>query len=157
RVCRVPRRQDRGLHVRPLRRRGGVGGGRERRRHDGATRGRRSGGQGSRRRQRADGDGGFPPLPRSPLPRRGTAHAQGPRRLARAAWLLPAVRDLLTMVFFTPRRALREEARMYAVILVLVLLLVSPASAFERVGDRKILVFVGRQEVPTIDPSIKYD
>jgi len=31
------------------------------------------------------------------------------------------------------------------------------ASAFERVGDRKILVFAGRQEVPTIDPSIKYD
>ena len=44
-----------------------------------------------------------------------------------------------------------------AVILALVLLMVSPASAFERVGDRKILVFVGRQEVPTIDPSIKYD
>ena len=44
-----------------------------------------------------------------------------------------------------------------AVILALVLLLVSPASAFERVGDRKVLVFVGRQEVPTIDPSIKYD
>src|SRR5437867_5940092 len=33
----------------------------------------------------------------------------------------------------------------------------APAVAFERVGDRKILVFVGRQEVPTIDPSIKYD
>src|SRR5437870_10869002 len=31
------------------------------------------------------------------------------------------------------------------------------ASAFERVGDRKILVFAGRQEVPTIDPSVKYD
>src|SRR4030088_514173 len=33
----------------------------------------------------------------------------------------------------------------------------TPASAFERVGDKKILVFAGRQEVPTIDPSIKYD
>jgi peptide/nickel transport system substrate-binding protein len=33
----------------------------------------------------------------------------------------------------------------------------SPAGAFERVGDKKILVFAGRQEVPTIDPSIKYD
>jgi peptide/nickel transport system substrate-binding protein len=33
----------------------------------------------------------------------------------------------------------------------------APASAFERVGDKKILVFAGRQEVPTIDPSIKYD
>jgi peptide/nickel transport system substrate-binding protein len=32
-----------------------------------------------------------------------------------------------------------------------------PADAFERVGDKKILVFAGRQEVPTIDPSIKYD
>ena len=35
--------------------------------------------------------------------------------------------------------------------------LVATASAFERVGDKKILVFAGRQEVPTIDPSIKYD
>jgi len=33
----------------------------------------------------------------------------------------------------------------------------SSASGFERVGDKKILVFAGRQEVPTIDPSIKYD
>ena len=33
----------------------------------------------------------------------------------------------------------------------------APASAFERVGDKKILVFAGAQEVPTIDPSIKYD
>ena len=41
---------------------------------------------------------------------------------------------------------------------VLVLAGVVPAvDAFERVGDRKILVFAGRQEVPTIDPSIKYD
>jgi peptide/nickel transport system substrate-binding protein len=35
--------------------------------------------------------------------------------------------------------------------------LVAPAGAFERVGDKKILVFAGRQEVPTIDPSVKYD
>ncbi len=35
--------------------------------------------------------------------------------------------------------------------------LVAPSAAFERVGDKKILVFAGRQEVPTIDPSIKYD
>jgi peptide/nickel transport system substrate-binding protein len=32
-----------------------------------------------------------------------------------------------------------------------------PAAAYERVGDKKILVFAGRQEVPTIDPSVKYD
>src|SRR5262245_12142912 len=38
-----------------------------------------------------------------------------------------------------------------------VLIAAAPAQAFERVGDRKILVFAGRQEVPTIDPSIKYD
>jgi peptide/nickel transport system substrate-binding protein len=38
-----------------------------------------------------------------------------------------------------------------------VLLAATPAPAFERVGDRKILVFAGRQEVPTIDPSVKYD
>ncbi len=33
----------------------------------------------------------------------------------------------------------------------------SAAPAFERVGDKKILVFAGRQDVPTIDPSVKYD
>lgn len=33
----------------------------------------------------------------------------------------------------------------------------APGDAFERVGDKKILVFAGRQEVPTIDPSVKYD
>ena len=32
-------------------------------------------------------------------------------------------------------------------------LLTTPAAAFERVGDKKILVFAGRQEVPTIDPQ----
>jgi peptide/nickel transport system substrate-binding protein len=37
------------------------------------------------------------------------------------------------------------------------MLTVAPAPAFERVGDQKILVFAGRQEVPTIDPSVKYD
>ncbi len=37
------------------------------------------------------------------------------------------------------------------------LTLPSPGLAFERVGDKKILVFAGRQEVPTIDPSVKYD
>jgi peptide/nickel transport system substrate-binding protein len=43
------------------------------------------------------------------------------------------------------------------VVLALLAVAPSPAAAFERVGDRKILVFAGRQEVPTIDPSIKYD
>jgi peptide/nickel transport system substrate-binding protein len=37
------------------------------------------------------------------------------------------------------------------------LVVARPVSAFERAGDRKILVFAGRQEVPTIDPSVKYD
>src|SRR5881628_272847 len=41
--------------------------------------------------------------------------------------------------------------------LTLVTTLAAPAPAFERVGDQKILVFAGRQEVPTIDPSVKYD
>ena len=41
--------------------------------------------------------------------------------------------------------------------LLLVGLAAPPVSAFERVGDKKILVFAGRQEVPTIDPSVKYD
>jgi peptide/nickel transport system substrate-binding protein len=48
--------------------------------------------------------------------------------------------------------------RLLAGALMMMLVLVAPpADAFERVGDRKILVFAGRQEVPTIDPSIKYD
>src|SRR6266480_3577676 len=37
------------------------------------------------------------------------------------------------------------------------LVVAAPVSGFERVGDRTILVFAGRQEVPTIDPSVKYD
>ena len=40
---------------------------------------------------------------------------------------------------------------------VILLVAASTAIGFERVGDKKILVFAGRQEVPTIDPSIKYD
>ena len=32
-----------------------------------------------------------------------------------------------------------------------------PSQAFERVGDKKILVFAGRQPVPLLDPSVKYD
>jgi peptide/nickel transport system substrate-binding protein len=34
---------------------------------------------------------------------------------------------------------------------------VVPAEAFERSDDGKILVFAGRQEVPVLDPSVKYD
>jgi len=47
--------------------------------------------------------------------------------------------------------------RVLVIAILAVLVATSPAAAFERVGDRKILVFAGRQEVPTIDPSIKYD
>lgn len=43
------------------------------------------------------------------------------------------------------------------VLVALLALSATSADAFERVGDKKILVFAGRQEVPTIDPSIKYD
>jgi len=32
-----------------------------------------------------------------------------------------------------------------------------PASAFERVGDRKVIVFGGRQQVPVLDPHVRYD
>src|SRR5262249_43298143 len=39
----------------------------------------------------------------------------------------------------------------------LIFSMVTGAAAFERVGDKKILVFVGSQDVPTFDPSIKYD
>jgi hypothetical protein len=45
-------------------------------------------------------------------------------------------------------------ARILPCLLALVVLTTAvPASAFERVGDRKILVFAGRQEVPTITTS----
>ena len=43
------------------------------------------------------------------------------------------------------------------VVLIVAFAVAGSAGAFERVGDKKILVFAGRQEVPTIDPSIKYD
>src|SRR5438445_7432758 len=46
------------------------------------------------------------------------------------------------------------------ILLALILLatvMTTATPAFERAGDRKILVFAGRQEVPTIDPSVKYD
>jgi len=46
--------------------------------------------------------------------------------------------------------------RMFATAVLAVLVAVA-AAPFERLGDRKILVFAGRQEVPTLDPSIKYD
>ena len=50
-------------------------------------------------------------------------------------------------------------ARCLSCLLLLTLLVLAalPVAAFERVGDKKILVFAGRQEVPTIDPSVKYD
>src|ERR1700741_1274537 len=38
-----------------------------------------------------------------------------------------------------------------------VITLAGPVTAFGRDGEKKFLVFAGRQEVPTIDPSIKYD
>jgi peptide/nickel transport system substrate-binding protein len=47
--------------------------------------------------------------------------------------------------------------RILPCLLTLALMTASPTTAFERVGDKKILVFAGRQEVPTIDPSVKYD
>jgi peptide/nickel transport system substrate-binding protein len=34
---------------------------------------------------------------------------------------------------------------------------VTPAQAFERAGDRKIIVFAGRQQVPVLDPHVRYD
>jgi peptide/nickel transport system substrate-binding protein len=32
-----------------------------------------------------------------------------------------------------------------------------PASSFERVGDKKVIVFGGRQQVPVLDPHVRYD
>lgn len=32
-----------------------------------------------------------------------------------------------------------------------------PAAAFERIGDRKVIVFGGRQQVPVLDPHVRYD
>jgi len=53
--------------------------------------------------------------------------------------------------------AVMKLARLLPCLLVLLATPTAPLDAFERVGDRKILVFAGRQEVPTIDPSVKYD
>ncbi len=47
--------------------------------------------------------------------------------------------------------------RVFVTVVLAALVAASPASAFEKSGDRKILVFAGAQEVPTIDPSVKYD
>jgi hypothetical protein len=48
-----------------------------------------------------------------------------------------------------------KTARVLSCLLAIVLLMMAVSvSAFERVGDKKILVFAGRQEVPTIAPSI---
>lgn len=52
---------------------------------------------------------------------------------------------------------MRNRRLFTALLVVAVLAAALPADAFERVGDKKILVFAGRQEVPTIDPSVKYD
>src|SRR5467141_118088 len=50
-----------------------------------------------------------------------------------------------------------KTARALLLSLISLALVTPPTPAFERAGDRKILVFAGRQEVPTIDPSVKYD
>src|SRR5262249_43871034 len=52
---------------------------------------------------------------------------------------------------------MHRALRLVVLLIVLTCVGGGPVAAFERVGDRKSLVFVGRQEVPTIDPSIKYD
>lgn len=33
----------------------------------------------------------------------------------------------------------------------------APAAAFERAGERKVIVFGGRQQVPVLDPHVRYD
>ena len=50
-----------------------------------------------------------------------------------------------------------RSLRLLGLVLLAALVVTASGGAFERVGDKKILVFAGRQEVPTIDPSIKYD
>ena len=52
---------------------------------------------------------------------------------------------------------IRVRVSLLVTVVLTALLVAPPVVAFERVGDRKILVFAGRQEVPTIDPSVKYD
>jgi peptide/nickel transport system substrate-binding protein len=51
----------------------------------------------------------------------------------------------------------RSRLSLVMILMMATLAVAAPAPAFERVGDKKVLVFAGRQEVPTIDPSIKYD
>jgi peptide/nickel transport system substrate-binding protein len=51
----------------------------------------------------------------------------------------------------------RGRVSLLVTVALAALVVALPVAAFERAGDRKILVFAGRQEVPTLDPSVKYD
>src|SRR4029077_7194641 len=88
-----------------------------------------------------------PPVPRiqAPIASDSISSAETGRSDAIEAVCYPAAAE-----------AAMKTTRVALAVLAL-LLLAGTASAFERVGDKKILVFAGRQEVPTIDPSIKYD
>src|SRR6185369_170324 len=92
-----------------------------------------------------------PPVPRiqAPMASDSISAAETGRRTIESVCYPPAI------AMQTRRSSVGERVLLTAVLAVLVAM--SPAAAFERAGDRKILVFAGRQEVPTIDPSVKYD
>src|SRR5438874_831140 len=69
-------------------------------------------------------------------------------------------RRAIASVCYPPAIAMQIRSLFMRVLVTAVLAALAvapPVAAFERAGDRKILVFAGRQEVPTIDPSVKYD
>src|SRR6516162_8035765 len=93
-----------------------------------------------------------PPVPRiqAPIASDSISAAETGRRAIGSVCYPPAI---AMRTAYTLERIMR----VLVTAMLAVLMVVSPASAFERAGDRKILVFAGRQEVPTIDPSVKYD
>src|SRR5215467_9950078 len=93
-----------------------------------------------------------PPVPRiqAPMASDSISAAETGRRAIGSVCYPPAI--AMQMPYTS-----ESIMRVFVTAMLAVLVAMSPASAFERVGDRKILVFAGRQEVPTIDPSVKYD
>src|SRR5258705_1979675 len=92
-----------------------------------------------------------PPVPRiqAPTAKDSISAAETGRRAIGSVCYPPAI------AMQTRRSSVATRVLVTAALAVLIA--ASPAPAFERAGDRKILVFAGRQEVPTIDPSVKYD
>src|SRR5438093_454931 len=90
-----------------------------------------------------------PPVPRiqAPIASDSISAAETGRRVIGSVCYPPAI----------AMQTGRLTMRVLLTAALAVLVAASQGQTFERAGDRKILVFAGRQEVPTIDPSVKYD